>query len=225
MLRRAVVLSLLACLPMVSHATASLHLSHSVCSGPLSLSTSRGIALSCAGNMTLEGGWMADESQISLVASGDLILDHFILRAPEIQLSSLTGLLNLGSNVTIDTRDSQASTQTAIIVDRWLTHGIHSWQPFDIMRAPGGVLSIQSPALPAAGNAQIRILPEGLGGSLQIVGQPSLRPANAGIVRTNQVAVGLSAVPEPDRAMLLLTGLGLFAYGRKHHLAKSGQWR
>lgn len=220
MLRRAVVSCLLVCLPMVSHATASLYLSNSLCSGALSLSTSGGIALNCAGNMTLEGGWMADERQISLVASGDLTLDHFTLSAPEIQLSSLTGLLSLGSNVRIDTRDSRASTQTAVIVDRWLTPGIHSWQPFDITHAPGGTLGIQSPALPAAGNAQIRILPEGIGGSLQIVGQPNIRPANAGIVLTNHVAVGLSAVPEPDRAMLLLTGLGLFAYGRKRHLAK-----
>lgn len=220
MLRRAVVSCLLVFLPMVSHATASLYLSNSLCSGALSLSTSGGIALNCAGNMTLAGGWMADERQISLVASGDLTLDHFTLSAPEIQLSSLTGLLSLGSNVRIDTRDSRASTQTAVIVDRWLTPGIHSWQPFDITRAPGGALSIQSPALPAAGNAQIRVLPEGIGGSLQIVGQPSLRPANTGIVLTNHVAVGLSAVPEPDRAMLLLTGVGLFAYGRQRHLAK-----
>ena len=103
MLRAAILGCVLAGLPWMSHASAQISLASSDCTGPWSLTAGPVVSLACTGNLTLDGGWIEAEEQISLYASGDLTLDHLILRAPYITLSSLNGTMNLGREVTFTT--------------------------------------------------------------------------------------------------------------------------
>ena len=92
MLRLSVLSCLLACMPLASYASAQISLANTNCSGDMTLLSGSGISLSCKGNLSLDGGWLKSDSQISLFASGDLILNNLSLYAPEISLSNLMAI-------------------------------------------------------------------------------------------------------------------------------------
>ncbi|WP_024930256.1 PEP-CTERM sorting domain-containing protein [Methylophilus sp. OH31] len=212
MLRLSVLSCLLACLPLASHASAEISLASTSCSGDMTLSSGSGISLACTGNLSLDGGWLKSDSLISLFARGDLTLNNLSLYAPEITLSNLTGTLTIGSNVLLDITPAVASG--AINISSGLPKPVIAWQSFDIGLNPGAIITV------GTGNASVinRVMghrPD-LAGSLSLTSAQSQLSLNASRLNLiNSAGINVSAVPEPDSYMLLLTGLGLMACRRK----------
>ena len=102
-------LCLAAILPISAHATSTASIINTNCSGSLTSSLIDGASFACAGNLTLDGGFITSDSLINISADGDLFLDNLNLNAPNIFLSNLSGLLNIGSSAII-----QASSMISI---------------------------------------------------------------------------------------------------------------
>jgi len=214
MLRLSVLSCLLVCLPLASHASAEISLASTSCSGDLSLSAGSGISLACTGDLSLDGGWLKSDSLISLFAGGDLTLNNLSLYAQEITLSNLTGTLTIGSNVLLDITHAPAVASGAINISSGLPKPVIAWQSFDIGLNPGAIITV------GTGNASVinRVMghrPD-LAGSLSLTSAQSQLSLNASRLNLiNSAGINVSAVPEPDSYMLLLTGLGLMACRRK----------
>ena len=102
-------LCLAAIFPISAHATSVASIINTSCSGSLTSSLVDGASFSCAGNLTLDGGFITSDSLINISADGDFFLDNLNLNAPNIFLSNLSGLLNIGSSAII-----QASSMISI---------------------------------------------------------------------------------------------------------------
>ena len=213
MLRLSVLSCLLACMPLASYASAQISLANTNCSGDMALSSGSGISLSCKGDLSPDGGWLKSDSQISLFASGDLILNNLSLYAPEISLSNLTGNLSIGSNVLFDTTYTLVLTSGATPIDIWSPRPEIAWHAFNIGLNPGAVISVSNSA--GAAHQTIVHRPE-LAGSLVLTpAQSQMLIHESRITVTNSAGINVSAVPEPDGYMMMLAGLGLMACRRK----------
>ncbi len=99
--RLAYTLCLVAILPISAYAKSTASIINTNCSGSLTSSLIDGASFSCAGNLTLDGGFISSDSVINISADGDLFLDNLNLNAPIISISNLSGLLNVGSSAVI----------------------------------------------------------------------------------------------------------------------------
>lgn len=219
MLRLPVLTCLLACMPLASHASAQMSLANTNCSGDMALSSVSGISLSCTGNLSLDGGWLKSDDQISLFAGGDLTLNNLSLYAPEISLSNLTGSLTIGSKVLLDTTRTLVLTSSATSLDIWSPRPVIAWQSFNI-----GLSSSVNFNLGAASASAINRV---LGYSSELVGSLVLSTAQiqmltqeSRITVINNAGINVSAVPEPEGYMMMLTGLGLMACRRKSKISQ-----
>jgi PEP-CTERM motif len=102
-------LCLAAAIPISVHAESTASIVNTNCSGSLTSSLTDGASFACAGNLTLNGGFITSDSMINISADGDLFLDNINLNAPNIYLSNLSGLLSIGSSAII-----QASSMIVI---------------------------------------------------------------------------------------------------------------
>ena len=109
MLRQLFITCLVAVLPISAHATSTASIINASCSGNLTSSLIEGASLACAGNLTLDGGFITSDSDINISADGNLFIDNINLEASNIYLSNLSGLLNIGSSAII-----QASSMIVI---------------------------------------------------------------------------------------------------------------
>lgn len=109
MLRQLFITCLMAVLPIAAHATSTASIINTSCSGSLTSSLVDGASFACAGNLTLDGGFITSDSDINISADGDLFIDNINLMASNIYLSNLSGLLNIGSSAII-----QASSMIVI---------------------------------------------------------------------------------------------------------------
>jgi len=221
MLRLSVLSCLLACMPLASHASAQISLASTSCSGDMALSSGSGISFSCTGNLSLDGGWLKSDSQISLFASGDLTLNNLSLYAPEISLSTLTGNLTIGSNVLFDITHTPVLTSGAIHINSWLPRPVIAWQDVDIGLQPGAVISVSTHSADAI--KQTADHRPALSGHLVLSpAQSQMFIHESRISLANNAGINVSAVPEPDGYMMVLAGLGLMACRRKAKKLASG---
>lgn len=214
MLRQLILYCLLVCLPLASHASAQISLANTNCSGDLSLSSVNTVSLSCTGNLSLDGGLLKSDSQISLFAGGDLTLNNLSLYAPEITLSNLTGSLSIGSNVLLDATHRIALSSGAVPIDIWAPRPVIAWTSFNI----GSSSSVNFNMGSASASVINRVLgysPELVGSLVLSTAQIQMLTQESRITVINSTGINTSAVPEPDGYMMMLAGLGLMACRRK----------
>jgi adhesin HecA-like repeat protein len=106
MLRQLFITCLVAVLPIAANATSTASIINTSCSGNLTSSLTDGASFACAGNLTLDGGFITSDSEINISADGDLFIDNINLNAPNIYLSNLSGLLNISSSAVIQASSS-----------------------------------------------------------------------------------------------------------------------
>lgn len=115
--RYAALFSLMAALPVAAHANAAINLASTSCSGALSISSLTGASLSCAGNLTLNGGWIDSDDNIFIRAEGDLLLENLNLKAPEISFSTVQGNLQIASTVSIKAVQIDGNSGGKIVIN------------------------------------------------------------------------------------------------------------
>lgn len=202
MLRRTALISLMAALPLAAQAnTTVINLASSICSGAMSISSLAGASLSCAGNLSLNGGLIDSDSRIFIRADGDLLLENLQLTAPEISFSTITGNIQIASSVDIQTRQNNAGQ---VFVNPFPGKQIVDWKPFDITLNPGGSIHV---SMPSTYNGVV----ESVTGEGQVV----IRADGIKITSAVLSAQSVTSVPEADTGAMLLLGLGLLALRRK----------
>ena len=133
MLRFLFVLLTFAFLPLSANAISTASIISTNCSGNLTTSLLDGASFACAGNLTLDGGFVTSDSLINISADGDLFVDNLTLTAPNITFSNSTGLLTIGSSVVIN-------TSTAVVQSK--PESTLTWNKLNIANGSGAVLSI-----------------------------------------------------------------------------------
>jgi hypothetical protein len=204
--RYAALFSLMAALPVAAHANAVINLASTSCSGALSISSLAGASLSCAGNLTLNGGWIDSDDSIFIRAEGDLLLENLNLKAPEISFSTIQGNLQIASTVSIKAVQIDGKSGGQVVINQGTVHPIIEWKPFDVTLNPGGLIHFNMP------DANSRVLNR-IQGNGQIVINAGHVKITSAIVPNNPIAV--SSVPEASRSAMLLLGLGLLALRRR----------
>lgn len=220
-------------LPVSAQAVSTASVINTNCSGSLTSSLIDGASFACAGNLTLDGGFITSDSLINITADGDFFVDNLTLSAPIVTFSNLTGLITIGSGVIVN-------TSTAILQDS--SDSILTWSQFNIGQSatvslnqgqsskatligilgtnqiPSGVLNVNSDGNISLSDTngvilQSSVTPLTPGGNL-LIGSGS-----GGLVTTSNNTytppISLSAVPEPSIYLMVLLGLGLVTYRRK----------
>lgn len=202
-------LCLLAFLPITANATSTSSITNTNCSGNLTSSLLDGASFVCAGNLTLDGGFVTSDSLINISADGDLFLDNLTFTAPNITLSVLTGMLKIGSNVVLNAGSNfnvAGGNSAPISIIQSTPKAIISWTNFDITLNPGTAVNFN------AGSPNTVVLNRVGGGALSLI---SGNISTSELV-TNGSVLNVTAVPEPNTyAMMLLGVLGLVYIQRK----------
>lgn len=205
MFRLTALLSLMAAMPLAAQTNTVISLASTTCSGTLSISSLAGASLSCAGNMSLNGGWINSDASILIHADGDLLLENLYLTAPEISFSSLSGTLHMGSSVNLDTGQNPLHAEP-VFVNPFPGKQVIDWKPFDITLNPGANIQVN---VPSTYNAVVESVTDA--GQVVIKGN--------GIKLTSVVLntpTSVTSVPEANTRAMVLLGLGLLALRRKH---------
>lgn len=199
-------LCLMAFLPISANATSTSSITNTNCSGSLTSSLLNGASFACAGNLTLDGGFVTSDSLINISATGDLFLDNLILTAPQI---SLFGMVTIGSGVilnassTIALSGGSSVTPTIIQSD---PKAIISWDNFNITLNPGSAISLN------AGSGGSVVLNRVGGGALTLISGNLSTSGSGG----NGLELSVAAVPEPSTYAMMLAGiLGLISFRRR----------
>jgi hypothetical protein len=202
-------LCLLAFLPNAANATSTASIISTSCSGSLTTSLLDGASFACAGNLTLDGGFVTSDSLINISADGDLFFDNLALTAPNISLSVLTGMLKMGSNVILNAGSNLTVTggNTApVSIIQSTSKATISWNNFDIGLNPGAAVILN------AGSANSVVLNRVGGGELTLI---SGNIATSGSV-VNGPELNVAVVPEPSTYAMMLAGLlGLISFRRR----------
>lgn len=194
-------LCLMAFLPIVANATSTSSITNTSCSGSLTTSLLDGASFACAGNLTLDGGFITSDSLINISADGDLFLDNLTFTAPKVTFSVLTGALTIGSGIIVN-------TTTAIIQNT--TKAVVTWNELNIPQGSGAVLTIGDgkDLKVSPGSGYVLNLGSNtpvVGGTL-IIGSGSSALITTGVF-VNDPAFSVAAVPEPSTYAMMLLGL------------------
>ena len=194
-------LCLMAFLPIVANATSTSSITNTSCSGSLTTSLLDGASFACAGNLTLDGGFITSDSLINISADGDLFLDNLTFTAPNVTFSVLTGALIIGSGIIVN-------TSTAIIQNT--TKAVVTWNELNIPQGSGAVLTIGDgkDLKVSPGSGYVLNLGSNtpvVGGTL-IIGSGSSALITTGVF-VNDPAFSVAAVPEPSTYAMMLLGL------------------
>lgn len=217
--RYAALFSLMAALPVAAHANTAINLASTSCSGPLSISSLAGASLSCAGNLTLNGGWINSDTSIYIRTDGDLLLENLNLNAPEISFSTIHGGIQIASTVNIQSIQNQANRGEPLLMDRQPVKRDIIWNSFDLGLKPGSNLQISSPSTNS--NA---MNPLTRNGSIYVMNTNGIVFSNASISIGNLTttesitlnsSISVSSVPEANTSAMFLLGLSLLALRRR----------
>ena len=193
-------------LPISAQASSTSSVINSSCSGTLTSSLVDGASFACAGNLTLDGGFITSDSLINIFADGDLFLDNLTLTAPKVTLSVLTGVLTLGSNVMINEGSSlivvggSASPST---IKQASKAEIVSWSDFNI----GADVAVNF----NSGGGSAAVLNRIGGGSLTLISGNVATSGSSG----SGLGLNVTAVPEPSTYAMVLLGLALISLKRR----------
>ena len=202
-------LCLVAFLPNAANATSSASITNTNCSGELTASTLYGASFACAGNLTLDGGFIISDSLINISASGDLFLDNLTFTAPIVSFSVLTGMLAMGSNVTINAGSNLAVTggnAAPVAIVQSTPRAIVTWDNFNIALNPGSAINFN------AGSGSSVVFNRVGGGSLTLISGNIATSGSGG----TSLELSVAAVPEPSTYAMMLAGiLGLISFRRK----------
>lgn len=204
MFRLTAFISLMAALPLTAQANTAISLASTTCSGALSISSLAGASLSCAGNLSLNGGWIHSDASILIRADGDLLLENLYLTAPEISFSSLSGTLHMGSSVNLDTGQNQIHAEP-VVVNLFPGKQIIDWKPFDITLHPAASIQFN---MPSTSNGVVESVTDA--GQVVIKGN-GIKLTSTGL----NTPTSVTSVPEANTGAMLLIGLGWLALRRK----------
>lgn len=209
MLRKLYALCFLVFLPVSANAISTASIANTSCSGELTASTLDGASFACAGNLTLDGGFITSDSLINISASGDLFLDNLTFNAPTVTFSVLTGMLTMGSNVTINAGSNLTVTggNTApVAIVQSTPRAIVTWDNFNITLNPGSAIDFK------AGSGSSVVLNRVGGGALTLISGNIATSGSGG----SSLELSAAAVPEPSTYAMMLAGiLGLISFRRK----------
>lgn len=214
MLRKLYAVCFLFFLPISANALSTSSIGNTNCSGSLTTSLLNGASFACAGNLTLDGGFITSDSLINISADGDLFVDNLTLTAPTVTFTNLSGTLTIGSAVVVN-------TSGAII--QGSQDSILNWSKFNIPQGSGGaVLVIGDGGDLKVGAGSGYVLNPGnntpvVGGILTIIGSGI---GSGNITTTGSIdngsLISVMAVPEPSTYAMMLAGiLGLASIRRK----------
>ena len=204
MLRFLFALLTFALLPLSANAISTASIISTNCSGNLTTSLLDGASFACAGNLTLDGGFVTSDSLINISADGDLFVDNLTLTAPNITFSNTAGLLTIGSSVVIN-------TSTAVVQSK--PESTLTWNKLNIANGSGAVLSIGAGGDLKVGTGIGYVL---TGNNIPVVGgsiflnSDSGALVNAGAVLgavLNEPSSSITAVPEPSTYAMMLLGV------------------
>lgn len=217
--RYAALFSLMAALPVAAHANAAINLASTSCSGALSISSLTGASLSCAGNLTLNGGWIDSDDNIFIRAEGDLLLENLNLKAPEISFSTIQGGIQIASTVNIQSIENQAHRGGPLLIGWQPIKRDIIWNSFNLGLNPGSNIQISSQntnssaVIPLTGNGRIYMMnTTGIVFSNPTISIGHLTTTES-ITLNN--AISVSSVPEANTGAMLLLGVGLLALRRR----------
>ena len=200
MLRKLYALCFLVFLPVSANAISIASIANTNCSGELTASTLDGASFACAGNLTLDGGFVTSDSLINISADGDLFLDNLTFTAPNISLSVLTGMLTMGSNVVLNAGANLMVTGGSvapIAITQLVPRATISWDNFDITLNPGSATNFN------AGSSGSVVLNRVGGGALTLI---SGNIATSGLA-VNGPELNVFAVPKPSTYAMMLVGI------------------
>lgn len=204
--RYAALFSLISALPVAAHANTVINLASTSCSGALYISSLTGASLSCAGNLTLNGGWINSDDSIFIRADGDLLLENLNLNAPEISFSTIQGGIQVASTVSIKAVQNDGKIGGQVVINQGPVHPIIDWKPFDVTLNPGGLIHFNMP------DASSSVLNRIQGNGQIVINAGDVKITSATLTN-NPIAV--SSVPEANTGAMLLLGLGLLALRRR----------
>ena len=204
--RYAVLFSLMAALPVAAHANAVINIASTSCSGALSISSLTGASLSCAGNLTLNGGWINSDDSIFIRADGDLLLENLNLNAPEISFSTIQGGIQIANTVNINAVQNVGSGGGQVVINQGPVHPIIDWKPFDVTLNPGGLIHFNMP------NPNSSVLNRIQGNGQIVINAGDVKITSA-ILPNNPISV--SSVPEANTSAMFLLGVSLLALRRR----------
>jgi filamentous hemagglutinin family protein len=218
MLRLTALISWMTFMPLAAQAnTTMISLASSTCSGAMSISSLAGASLSCAGNLSLNGGLIESDASIFIHAAGDLLLENINLNAPEISISTISGNLQMAGTVHIKAAQNEGNGGGQVMIGMLpIKQDIH-WNSFNIGLNQGGNIQFTVPN--SSSSVLNRITESGKINVLNITGilsnASSVNLTTAGLsVVSNQISV--ASVPEANTSAMLLLGMGLLALRRKH---------
>lgn len=179
------------------------------CSGNSSFDLSNGAMLSCDGDFSLIGGSIDSDIGITISAVGSLFLDDLRLRAPVVELKTLTGILSVAEGVSIN-------------VINWTTFDIGTAprvtfeQPGDLrlLERGTGTLTVSTGGDIAQGQAHLITLRSGEGIFVRQGGDIDLRTGGQIVLNGGGGLALVSSVPEPGMVWSLLCGGLLLAIRR-----------
>ena len=202
-------LCLMICLPVAANAASTASITNTNCSGLLTASTLDGASFACAGNLTLDGGFVTSDSLINISADGDLFVDNLTFTAPNISFSVLTGMLTMGSNVILNAGANLTVTggsAAPVAIIQSIPKSIISWNNFDISLNPGSDINLK------AGSGSSIVLNRVNGGALTLISGNIATSGSSG----SGLELTVAAVPEPSTFAMMLAGvLGLISFRRR----------
>jgi hypothetical protein len=107
-------LCLLAFLPITANATSTASITSTNCSGSLTTSLLDGASFACAGNLTLDGGFVTSDSLINISADGDLFVNNLVFTSPNVTFTALSGTIEIGSGFVVN---ANSAILTASIIN------------------------------------------------------------------------------------------------------------
>lgn len=219
MLRLTAFISLIAAMPLLAQANTVISLASTTCSGGMSISSLAGASLSCAGNLSLNGGLIESDSSIFIRADGDLLLENLYLTAPEISILTIQGGIQIASTVSIQSIQNQANRSEPLLMSWQPVKRDIIWNSFDLGLKPGSNIQVSSPSTnsnamnPLPGNGSIYVMnTNGIVFSNASISIGNLTTTGS-ITLNNSISV--SSVPEANPSAMLLIGLGFLAFRRK----------
>jgi len=223
-------LYLMVFLPIAANAASTSSIANTNCSGSLTSSLLNGASFACAGNLTLDGGFVTSDSLINISATGDLFLDNLTFTAPNVTFSVLSGMMTIGSGVVINSNSIILAGDTGITVAQGAlinilpgsNNNVGAGTGFPLgggglTLSAGGALSSGAGGGLNLGAGSGGIL--GLGGNLPVAGG-TLVVGSGGLISLGSSGGGtlfsVTSVPEPASYAMMLAGiLGLISFRRR----------
>lgn len=210
MFRLSVLLSLLATLPVAAQANTVISLENINCSGTLSISSLAGASLSCAGNFDLSDGLIESDSQIFILAEGDLLLENLNINAPDISISTLGGSLQLANTVNIKATQTEGNVGGKVMISVLPTKQDIHWNNFNIGLNSGANIQISAPPS-LTGPGEIYVMNRN---GIVFLNTNALNFTTTGFITIN-TPISISSVPEANVSAMLLLGFGLLMLRRR----------